>query len=431
MTDPLKIVVVSAVPFVRSGFGQQAHVLMRGLGLRGHEVTQIAMNRVQEGMSVVWELPGDRTVQAEGKVDLSEFGGKRLYRIFPHGIHGNANNQQDVQASTSGMIMLNLFLQQEKADAVITLQDTQNVAWMAQFTNSIGIPWFHWLPWDNVRWEGEMSKLIMEGQMNTVLMSDFTEKLARENKVPYRGKIYHGVNTRLYQPMREQKKAIREELGFGDMKDKFIVSYIGQNEERKHVDMLIKGFKEFSKDKKDALLFMHTDVQEPYPAHWSYNIIPIVQTEGIDEQFRCSTRFNFIAKYSERGMAKLYNAADVLASATSGEGFGLGALYGNSCGIPTAITDSCTAGQLTGYGQWGWLSKAVTDYIAPGGYTRRMTNPEEMTRCLNDAYNNRDKIERFGRLAREDVLAHYNADNIGNQWADLVEGFFQKRSSGK
>jgi glycosyltransferase involved in cell wall biosynthesis len=426
--DPLKIVVVSAVPFVRSGFGQQAHVLMRGLGLRGHEVTMVGMNRPQEGASVVWELPGDRIVQTEGKVDLTDVGGKRLYRIIPHGIHGSANNQQDVQLSTSGAYMLNLLFQQQKADAVITLQDTQNVAWMAQFTNTMGIPWFHWLPWDNIRWEGEISKLIMEGQMNTILMSDFTEKLCRENKVPYRGKIYHGVNTRLYKPMREHKKDIREELGFGAMKDKFIVSYIGQNEERKHLDMLVKGFKEFSKDKKDALLFMHTDVQEPFPAHWSYNIIPMVQAEGIDEEFKCSTRFNFISKYSERGMAKLYNVADVLASATSGEGFGLGALYGNACGIPSAITDSCTAGQLTGYGKWGWLSKAVTEYVAPGGYTRKMTSPEEMTKCLNEAYNNRQLIIEKGDMGRQDVLEKYDADNIGNQWADLVEGFFQKRS---
>src|SRR2546428_3280137 len=121
------------------------------------------------------------------------------------------------------------------------------------------------------------------------------------------------------------KAPIREEFQNANFLDKFIVGYIGQNEERKHVDMLIKAFKEFCKDKKDAFLFMHTDTAEPYPAHWSYNIVQLVQSEGVDEQFKASTRFNFISKYSERGTAKLYNMVNVLANATSGEGFGLGA----------------------------------------------------------------------------------------------------------
>jgi glycosyltransferase involved in cell wall biosynthesis len=401
--------------------------MMRGLGLRGHDVNMIGMNRVQEAMSVVWELPGDRIVEAEGKVDLTEFGGKRLYKIYPHGIHGDANNPRDVESSTKGAKMLELMLTQYNPDCFITLQDTQTVIWMAQVASGTGIPWFHWVPWDNIKWEFDMSRVIMEGQMNAVFMSDFAEKLARDNKVPYRGKIYHGVNTRIYSPISDSKNNIRNEIGQGMFKDKFVVSYIGQNEERKHLDILVKCFKEFAKGKEDVRLFMHTDTSEPYPAHWSYNIVPMVQTEDIDEKFKCTSRFNWVAKYSERAMCKLYNAPDILASTTSGEGFGLGTLYGNACGTPTAITDSCTSPQLTGNGEWGWLSKATAEYVAPGGYTRKMTNAEEMTKCLNEAYNSRDLLKRKGERARRDVVENYDSDIVGKQWADLLEGFFQKR----
>ena len=425
--DPLKVIIVTSCPFVKNGFGVQGHILARGLGLAGHDISIVAMNRVQEAMSVVWELPDDITVQAEGRQDLTKFGGKKLYKIYPHGIHGNSGNQADIEASTKGAKMLELMLQQYRPDAFITLQDTQTVMWMANAATSLGIPWFQWIPWDNVKWEADMSKLIMEGQMQAVFMSDFAESLARENRVPYRGKIYHGVNTRIFKPDGRPKAEIRKDVGQDMFANNFVVSYIGQNEERKHLDILIKCFATFSKGKDDVRLFMHTDIQEPYPAHWSYNLVPLIQIEDIDEKFKCTSRFNWTAKYSDRGMNLLYNSADILASTTSGEGFGLGTLFGNACGVPTAITDSCTSPQLTGNGEWGWLSKATAEYIAPGGYTRKMTNQEEMKKCLDEAYNNRDLLKKKGERARQDVMEKYDADKIGVQWADLLEKFFQRR----
>src|SRR5438445_124959 len=131
--EPLNIAVVSSVPTVKNGFGVQAHILCRGLGLGGHKVSMIGLNRVQEAMRYVWEFPDDRIVQAEGQQDFTEYGAKRLYRVYPHGIHGNAQNPQDVEMSTKGGHMLNLFLQQNKTDMIITLQDTQTVAWMNMF----------------------------------------------------------------------------------------------------------------------------------------------------------------------------------------------------------------------------------------------------------------------------------------------------------
>jgi len=421
------LIAISSSPYARNGFGTQIAVVCRGLAKRGHKVTLIAMHRPQEAATWVWEMPDGRTFQGEGGDDYSGIGAQKLYRILPHGVDPNQPQ------SMFGTKMLELMLQHERPDGIITLHDTQNVAFVGKVSGNMGIPWFHWLPWDNSKWEPDIAKFFMESQCRVVLMSDFTERLCKEHRFPYVAKIYHGVNTAVYKPM--DKAAIREKHGFP--KDKFIVGYIGQNEERKHNDMWVRGMadfvnkmegetlgkslQKFSRDKLSKfMVFMHTDVNEPYPAHWSYKIIDEMQKADIDEIFRHTSRMQFVQKFTDKTMAELYNIPDLLLSSTSGEGFGLMALYGNSCGTPSAVTDINTTDQLTGGGRWGWKIPLATKYEAPGGYVRGLVNDLGITNALTDAYLNPEKLKQFGVLAREDSL-RYDWNIIGDQWADLVE----------
>src|SRR5437867_1760364 len=152
----MKIVWISSSPFARNGFGTQTHVACRGLGLAGHDVTVIAMHRPQESHSYVWEIPnsGD-LIQTERKDcgPVEAMGAKLLYHILPHGVE-----------NMFGQKMLELYLQHSKPDVICTLHDTQNVSFMAQVPNSLGIPWVHWLPWDNSRWEPDITRFFMESQ---------------------------------------------------------------------------------------------------------------------------------------------------------------------------------------------------------------------------------------------------------------------------
>ncbi len=401
-----------------TAFGNQIHFACRGLGLAGHDVTLIAQHRPQEAATRIWELPSGDVVTAEWPTDLTDFGAKKLYKIVPHGI---GSPRESPEPWIFGAKMLEFMLSRDKPDLIITLHDTQNYLWMGNITNAFGIPWMHWIPYDNKVWEPELNRTIMEGQMNIVCMSDFTEQLMKENRVPYVGKIYHAVDRRFYHPM--DKSTTRKGLWLNDQEyGKFWVGYIGQNEERKHNDILIKAFALFAKDKKDVGLYMHTDMFEMFPAHYAYEIIKLVEVNDVEEKFRHTPKDFWVHKFSERVMARLYNCMNVLASSTTGEGFGLQTLYGNACGIPSVITDNTTSPQLTANGECGWLVPEAAEYIAPGGYTRSVVDYKDMAAMLQDAYKDRDKLERFGKRAVEEAK-NYDVDLIGSQWANLVGKF--------
>jgi len=183
---------------------------------------------------------------------------------------------------------------------------------------------------------------------------------------------------------------------------------------------LLRGFAAIHKKHPDMFLFMHTDVEEPYPAHWSFKVNQLAKKLDIDESYRHTPRHKFIQKFTDKTMAVLYNCQDILFSTTSGEGFGLMALYGNACGVPSATTDINTGSQLTGNGEHGWLLKCATHYEAPGGYIRGMTNEEAVIQALSEAFENRDLLKKKGELARKDAL-RYDWNIIGEQWAKLLE----------
>jgi glycosyltransferase involved in cell wall biosynthesis len=415
----MKVWVIGATAFTHNGFGNQLHFLCRGLGLGGHQVTQIGMHRPQEAATYVWETPTGDVLQAEWPTDLSEYGMKKLYKIVPHAI---GKPGEAPEPWLLGAKMLEMMLQRDRPDVVVTLHDTQNMLWMANAATTLNLKWVHWMPYDNKKWEPEITPMILNGQCNLVMMSDFAEQLVRENRVPYLGKIYHGVDRRIYQPL--DKTETRESLNFTP-KDKFWVGYIGQNEERKHNDILIKAFAAFAKNKEDVRLYMHTDMFEMFPAHYSYEIIKLAEINDIEEKFRHTPKDLWVHKFSERTMAKMYNCMDVLASSTTGEGFGLQTLYGNACGVPSIITDNTTAPQLTLNGECGWLVPEAAEYIAPGGYTRSVVKYDDMAAMMQDAYKDRDKLARFGQKGLE-MSAQYDADLIGKQWSDLITKLGQK-----
>src|SRR5207245_1863839 len=112
-------------------------------------------------------------------------------------------------------------------------------------------------------WEPDITRFFMESQCQVVLMSDFTEALCKNARFPYVGKIYHGVNTKIYRPQPNKEEVRKNLFADGKLENKFVFGYIGQNEERKHIDILVRAFAKFQKDKKDVRLFMHTDVEEP------------------------------------------------------------------------------------------------------------------------------------------------------------------------
>jgi glycosyltransferase involved in cell wall biosynthesis len=156
--------------------------------------------------------------------------------------------------------------------------------------------------------------------------------------------LYHGYDHHKLYPMdkSEAKSQLAQVLAkynnieVGDMdkklKDKFIVYFVGANQFRKDLPCLFRAYSLFHDDVPNAFLIPHTDV---VPRGFTGWILTNLQKLTKVEDAMLMRDANV---FTDEEMRIFYNAADVLAYPTRGEGFGLPSFEAMATKTPVVAT---------------------------------------------------------------------------------------------
>jgi glycosyltransferase involved in cell wall biosynthesis len=133
---------------------------------------------------------------------------------------------------------------------------------------------------------------------------------------------------------------------------KFVVTIPNANKgilpSRKAWGENLLAFSMFARDKDDVLLYLHTDVTG---SGHGIDLSALIKASGIS-----ADKVQFVDQYehrmgvSDETMAAVYTRADVLLSATAGEGFGLPVLEAQACGTPVIVSNFSAQPELVGDG---------------------------------------------------------------------------------
>lgn len=144
--------------------------------------------------------------------------------------------------------------------------------------------------------------------------------------------IPHGVDRKLFYPQGPVKDRSGGILMSGRInakrkvypnKDGFINSFIvlnaNRNQPRKRIDLTMKGFSMFAKDKPENVkLYLHMGVDD-----MGWNIIHLSERYGIDDRLIISSDQSQMPQLSNERLNEIYNACDVGINTSLGEGWGL------------------------------------------------------------------------------------------------------------
>lgn len=193
--------------------------------------------------------------------------------------------------------------------------------------------------------------------------------------------IYHGVDRKVFFPMKNAKKEL-------NLQDYFVVGNVNINSYRKRLDLFLKGFAKFAKGKNDVRCLIHAAGSDRV-----YDLASIAQDLGIAGKVILSQ-----SKISFEDMRLLYNTMDVNCSTCVGEGFGLSFIEGAACGIPILCPEH---GNLVDI----WQDKAeyikigYQDYIPGTNYIADVICIDDFADKLNKFYEDR----KFTRMKGERV----------------------------
>ena len=254
---------------------------------------------------------------------------------------------------------------------------------------------------------------IIENQDYSIVYSQFAYDLvhnALPNKTTLK-KVLHGCNTNEFYPLpKNNVEDFKKQLG---LEDKWILGTVSRNQWRKNLPALVKAFSDFSSDKPDTMLYMHS-----CPKDVGWNLFELV------DMYNLTGRVAFPPDWvtpstgvDVETMNALYNAMDCMALSCGGEGVGLPLIESMAAGTITLSPDfsACPEYVVDRKIQ----SICIKDYICPVNPGRDaciyygLVDNQDFVNKLNYIYYHPEVKEQIGQQGRE-----YAVKNL--QWKDKI-----------
>lgn len=227
-----------------------------------------------------------------------------------------------------------------------------------------------------------------------------------------------GVDINVFRP--QDKAKARADYGIPiEYRDRFIVGYVGRNQPRKRLDLLIHYFAQWAKgnNREDAMLHLHIAPT----GDDAFDLAHLMRYYfgNSDRRLLLSTA---LPSTTDAEVALMLASLDVFATTTQAEGWCLPVAEAMACGIPTI------------YGAWAALSEwpqgagvavpctniAVTDrrINSIGG----VPDPEQFVEALDKLYRDENFRAYHSKKGLERVMhPDFRWEVIGKRWVDVVD----------
>ncbi|HKP91470.1 MAG TPA: glycosyltransferase, partial [Thermoleophilaceae bacterium] len=134
----------------------------------------------------------------------------------------------------------------------------------------------------------------------------------------------------------------------------FVVLNANRNIRRKRLDLTLRGFAEFARDRPDAVLYLHSG-----PADRGYDLTGLARELGIAERMVVTPHEGRRPRVSDERLNLVYNACDVGLNTADAEGFGLVAFEHAATGAAQVVPDHGPCAEL-------WDGNALLTANEPG-----------------------------------------------------------------
>jgi FkbM family methyltransferase len=378
----MKILWGSNAVFVSSGYGVQSNHMVAGLRELGHELA-LAPNYGVAGGAI--EMDGMRV--------YSPWRDKVGQDVFPaHAKHFGA-------------------------DLAVTLYDLW--PFHSNFASRLPCPWVAYFPQDS---DPPCPEVVERAMMADypVAMSKFGVESMRKAGVECHY-IPHGTSVDVYKPL--DKAECRKELNLPE--DKFIVLMVAANQSfpsRKAFPECLAAFKLFHDQHPNSLLHLYTTCKPRYMTSDGLTGIELdvlAQALGIADCVTFANEYGIVIGLPDVEMAKIYNSADVLLSASMGEGFGVPIIESQACGTPVITTAFSAMTELTFN---GIAIDAYQKFWIQGGNTwQALPSIQGITDALETIYSrSAEETRQKAAEGRQAIVKEYSWPVVMDHWRDFL-----------
>jgi len=241
--------------------------------------------------------------------------------------------------------------------------------------------------------------------------------------------INHGVNTKEYFPLSDNEIEAFKSQYFGPQADKFIITNLNRNQQRKDVPRTLIAFKKFRETVPDSLLYLHMAMKDQ-----GWDLPEICKSMGFDISKDVIFPQNFGPNqgYPKELVNALYNVSDVVMSTTTGEGWGLSWIEAMATKTPVIMPDNTSMSEIITEDK-GYLVKSGSNdslyTILPhdNEILRPLVDVDDLVNKLVHVYNNREEAAQKAENAYKWVVEEMDwQKGIAKQWVELFDESYEQ-----
>ena len=333
------------------------------------------------------------------------------FRVYP----ASAGNPSD----RFGIGRLPQIVEAEKPDFIICLNDIWivNQVWerVHLLKDSLKFKFIAYFPIDSEYYVSTLLRYVKDWDFAITFSVEQANRLMRQGVKPkLMGVIPHGLDEGKFFPM--EKNEARKQLRIPE--DQFIVLNANRNQPRKQIDLTIKAFAKFAKDKPDTRLYLHMSEKD-----LGWDVRAIFDTEmrrnGIDPAERMimtSNNINYMDAPPDELLNKIYNACDVGINTANGEGWGLVPFEHASCKRPQVLPNHTSSSDI-------WKESAELADVAAWiydkdlGVERGIVDVDDMAERLTKLYSDKEHYEKVAQACFK------TTQDPSFRWDKISEGF--------
>lgn len=250
--------------------------------------------------------------------------------------------------------------------------------------------------------------------------------------------IYPGTEPDVFRYMfPDERRQTRKEF-FGIEDDAtFLVVNVNRNQPRKDLGRSLLCFHEFHKKYPDSLYYLHSvmdDLGGNLPLMAAVAGLAVTGQGKEREMIFAPPSFTLQTPYSREDLNRVYNAADVLLSTSTGEGWGLATTEAMSAGTPVLVPRNTANLDIIGDDQErGWYIKTGGDIdhtiwmYGHASQPRDCVHGQSVIDQLEYIYLHREEAREKARVAQKWTFDHtWKAQ--GRKWQQLLETLDQHLS---
>jgi D-inositol-3-phosphate glycosyltransferase len=236
--------------------------------------------------------------------------------------------------------------------------------------------------------------------------------------------FYPYANRKLGQPISAGRRLARERLfKESDFADAFIVLNANRNQPRKRIDITIKGFSLFARNKPPSVkLYLHMGVED-----CGWNIVLMAKRHGIEDRLILTADMPDLPVVSNDVLNCIYNACDVGINTSIGEGWGLVSFEHAATGAGQIVPRHSACEEL-------WRDSALMLEPCMTLTTERsltevhFVTPEEVASSLNQLYEDPALLADISaRSFATSTRLEYNWSTLARHWDRLFREVLAKR----